>query len=521
MKRYLVSASEMKRYDQNTTDIFKVPSLLLMERAALVTVEELQRERGKRPCKVLIAAGQGNNGGDGLAVGRLLMQQGYQVTFVQIGDPAKQSEQTRQQREILEAYWACFYDRIEGSEYAIIIDALFGVGLSRNPEGIYAQTIHTINAIREKAHAYVCSIDIPSGIHSDTGAVMGCAVEADITVTYGFEKLGQILYPGAFLCGKLCCRDIGIQKESFAGMPPLWYCLEDAQDAPLQQRRADGNKGTFGKVLAIIGSSEICGAALLATKAVFRSGTGMVKVVTAAENRETLQQSVPEAMLLTYTEGETDSLEWREKLHRAFDWADCILIGPGIGTAQDAERLLQDSILNSDLPLVADADALNLLAGKKVLIETLQKQRERAVVLTPHLGEFARLCKVTIPEVKKGLLSYPRKLAEELCCTIVCKDARTVVVSHDKREGYLNITGNSGMATAGSGDVLAGMIAGILAQSGEADRAAVSGVLLHGIAGDLAAAKRTETSMMATDLSDHIQDVFKLASQAKEEADVL
>mgnify|MGYP002521922929 CR=1 FL=1 len=298
MKRYLVSASEMKRYDQNTTDIFKVPSLLLMERAALVTVEELQRERGKIPCKVLIVAGQGNNGGDGLAVGRLLMQQGYQVTFVQIGDPAKQSAQTRQQREILEAYGACFYDRIEGREYAIIIDALFGVGLSRNPEGVYAQAIHTINAIREKGHAWVCSIDIPSGIHSDTGEVMGCAVEADLTVTYGFEKLGQILYPGAFHCGRLCCRDIGILKESFAGTSPLWYCLENAQDAPLQSRRADGNKGTFGKVLAIVGNSEICGAALLAAKAVFRSGAGMVKVVTSAENRETLQQSVPEAMLL-------------------------------------------------------------------------------------------------------------------------------------------------------------------------------------------------------------------------------
>lgn len=510
MRRYLVSAAEMKQYDRNTTEHFGMPSLLLMERAALVTVEELCQERGSVPCRVLVAAGCGNNGGDGLAIGRLLLQRGYDVRFALFGEAGKRSRETAKQIEILTAYGADFDDKAEADEYDIIIDALFGVGLSRRLEGSYADAVHWMNAQKADRGTYLCSVDIPSGIHSDTGEVMGCAVEADLTVTYAYEKYGQILYPGCLYCGRLCCREIGIDERSFLGQPPLYTHLEHAADLHLPERRADGNKGTFGKVLVIAGNSRICGAALLAAQAVFRMGAGMVRVVTAVQNRETLQQCLPEAMLLVYEDGETGTEAWQKQLADAVGWADCILAGPGIGTDLQAEQLLTSCIRGNELPLVLDADALNLLATKEELRHMLKQQKERRVILTPHLAEFARLCRVETAEAKRGLLTYPQKLAEELSCTVVCKDARTVVVSWNERERYLNTTGNSGMATAGSGDVLAGMLAGLLVQMQDPHQAAVSGVFLHGIAGDLAAEKRTEASMTASDIIEQIQEGYRL-----------
>ena len=191
MRQYLVTACEMKRYDGNTTEKYQIPSLVLMERAALVTTEELQRARGTAPCRVLVVAGGGNNGGDGLAVGRLLMLQGYDVTFVLLAHESRCSAQTVKQTGILREYQARIFSTIQDGEYDIVIDAIFGIGLSRPAEGIYAEAVAWIN----RSGAYVCSVDIPSGIRADTGEIMGCAVRADLTVTYGFLKIGQILYP--------------------------------------------------------------------------------------------------------------------------------------------------------------------------------------------------------------------------------------------------------------------------------------------------------------------------------------
>lgn len=516
MKRYLLTASKMKQYDTNTIQEFKMPSLLLMERAALSTVEELQKERGNRPCRVLVVSGCGNNGGDGLAIGRLLMLQGYAVDFVLLGSLDRQSVETRKQTEILTAYGASFFDRIEGIEYSIIVDAIFGIGLTREVSGEYRDAVEQIN----RSKAYVCSVDIPSGINADDGAVMGCAVKADLTVTYGFYKIGQMLYPGTEYCGRIVCRDIGIDERSFLGESPVWYTYDKTAGIPMPKRRADGNKGTFGKVLIIAGSSTICGAAMLCARSCFRIGAGMVKVVTAQENREALQQCVPEAMLTIYREDMTD--EERRVFDKALEedmaWADCILIGPGTGTKKTAMRMLERCIEESGLPLVIDADGLNLLAADKGLQKNLSERagKERPVILTPHMGEFARLYGCDTKQAKENITDYPQKLADRLRCTVVCKDARTVVAGYDMKEQYLNITGNAGMATAGSGDVLAGMAAGLLAQGKEAGTAAVAGVFLHGMAGDLAAKRKTEYSLMATDIIEEIENAVMEANDRTE-----
>jgi NAD(P)H-hydrate epimerase len=360
-------------------------------------------------------------------------------------------------------------------------------------------------------------VDIPSGISADNGNILGCAVQADMTVTYGFYKLGHMLYPGTSCCGKKVCREMGINQHSFLGDAPVWYTLENADQDTLEGRELlpvrshDGNKGTFGKVLAIAGSAQACGAAILSARSAFRMGVGMVKVVTAEENRETFLGAVPESMLLTYDEketgqGEAFDSEFETSLRESLDWADALLIGPGIGMGEQAKKLLAFCLKHSSLPTVIDADGLNLLARDKTLQRMIDQygQNGRRFILTPHLGEFSRLYECSIAETKEHLLEYPAELAKRLHAVIVCKDARTVTAAPEEKELYLNTTGNDGMATAGSGDVLAGMITGLLAQGMEAREAAVCGVYLHGAAGDLAAEDKTRRSMMASDIIDQI-----------------
>lgn len=520
MEQYIVTASEMKRCDNNTIEKYLIPSLLLMERAALVTVEEIERVRGLCPSRVLVAAGCGNNGGDGLAIGRLLMLKGYEVTCVLLGDEKKCTEETARQINILGAYGMQIFSTIQDREYDIVIDAILGIGITRPAEGVCRDAIEWING----CGAYVCSVDIPSGIRTDTGEVMGCAVHADMTVTYGFRKMGHVLYPGAGHVGILVCRRMGIDEHSFLGAEPYWFTHIGSDSKVLPVRRPDGNKGSFGKALMIVGSDKIAGAAMMAAKSAFRMGTGMIKIVTAEENREALLQFVPEAMLLTYHGDaisedsmldEADAV-FMQELKEAEAWADCILIGPGIGMGKRAYNLLRFSISESKLPLVVDADALNLMAQHIEMQEAVADcgRQGRTIILTPHLGEFAKLYGSSVAEVRDHITEYPIDLSNRLHCVVVCKDARTVVVWHGEERGYINTTGNAGMATAGSGDVLAGMIAALVAQKMTGTDAAVSGVYLHGIAGDLAAERETEISMTATDIIDRIRDVIQMQQEA-------
>lgn len=512
MKEYLVTASQMKQYDRNTIAFHHMPSLLLMERAALVTVEALQKSLGSEPGRVVVVSGCGNNGGDGLAVGRLLMLAGYSVEFVLLGEAEDCSEETKSQLEILKSYGARIFGRIAEATYDmdIVIDAVFGVGLSRPVAGRYAQAVDWIN----EQEAFVCSIDIPSGIQADTGEILGCAVQADLTVTYGFYKLGQMLYPGAGYCGHLVRGQIGIDEQSFLGSEPVWYTFQGIQKGLVPERVPDGNKGTFGKALVVAGSRQMGGAAMLAAKSTFSTGAGMVKVVTDKANRDAVLQYVPEAMLLPHdsTVDETEGGQGqRQDFWKAFEeavsWADCILIGPGIGQDTMAKRLLAFCIEESRLPLVIDADGLNLLAANKALQACLVEQNGhgRDIVLTPHLGEFARLYGCETSQCKTHLTQYPHLLAGRLCCTVVCKDARTVVAQAGSGKCYLNTTGNAGMAAAGSGDVLAGMVTGLVAQGMNGYQAAITGVYLHGLAGDYAAKDGTQEAMTATDIIAHVK----------------
>ena len=489
--KYLVTSQEMKQYDKNTIEYLGIPGPVLMERAALAA-EDFLKERFdavKERTKVLIFAGMGNNGGDGLALARLLAADGYTVAVRLTGDPGKTTDQWNGQWRSLQHFPVKTDSNTPADEYNVIVDALFGVGLSRPVEGIYADAVKEMNA----AKGFKLALDVPSGICSDTGRVLGCAFRADATITFGFCKRGLVMYPGVDYAGQIRIANVGIGPESFLEQCPEMYTLEMGGWC-LPVRDASGNKGTFGKALLIAGSNGMAGAAILAARAAYRTGSGMVKVITAEENRQILQQGIPEALYGSC-----------RQLSESLEWADVIAIGPGIGKEEQAVQCLKTVVEKSRKPLVLDADALNLLAedNMKMLSEQLREQGSegRTIILTPHVGELSRLLSCSIPECKENLPGCARALAEQFHGVAVAKDARSIVCK-EQGEFYLNTTGNSGMATAGSGDVLTGVITGLLAQGMEAFPAAVNGVYLHGLAGELAAKRYTEYGVMAGDIAD-------------------
>ncbi|MCM1101423.1 MAG: NAD(P)H-hydrate dehydratase [Clostridium sp.] len=514
--KYVVTAEEMRRYDTDTMERIGIPGMTLMERAALAArdaaLKALRRQDpsqtdGKYRGSAWILAGMGNNGGDGLALARLLAEAGLSVDIRCVGDASKASEQWTQQRHILEHYRVRFCDAPVLREYTVLIDALFGVGLSREVTGIYADAIREFNELS----GYKLALDIPSGISSDTGAVLGQAVRADATVTFGFIKRGLILYPGCGYAGTVQVADIGITERSFRGRKPEMFCISDARDAAdwIPPRPAAGNKGTFGKVLLVAGGRGMAGAAILGAQAAYRAGAGMVKVLTDESNRIAVQTAVPEALYGT----------WEELLESA-DWADVIAIGPGLGRGEDAYACLERVLTQTRKPLLIDADGLNLLAESNKMQEILAA-RESGVILTPHVGELSQLTGLSVLRLKEDLWRYGTALAHKLHAVVAAKDARTFVCGEESPV-YVNTSGNDGMATAGSGDVLTGLIAGLWAQriagegtgeDAEENRAsgnqiadvfaaACAGVWLHGAAGDAAARERGRHGCMAGDLAD-------------------
>lgn len=522
--RYLVTAEEMRRYDSNTIERIGIPGMVLMERAALAArdavfgmlKEKMQGEHPNETHTVLILAGVGNNGGDGLALARLLVEEGFSVTVWCVGDEEKASSQWKQQRHILNHYKISFVKEPVSPRYSVLVDALFGVGLSREVTGIYAKAIERFNS----TEGLRLALDMPSGICSDTGRVLGCAVKADQTVTFGYGKRGLYLHPGCGYAGEIHVADIGIEENSFFGENPGMFCL-DKEDirGRLPVRLSDGNKGTFGKVLLIAGSEGMAGAAVLSAKAAYRVGAGMVKVLTDESNRIILQETVPEALYGTYTD-----------MEESLAWADVIAIGPGLGKASEAYHALERVIAGSDKPLLIDADGLNLLAEHKNLQRLLADstamgmrkarsgadtvlEKRRQVILTPHVGEFARLTGLSVVQLKEKPWEHGMELAERLHVTVVAKDARTFICETGQPV-CMNIHGNSGMATAGSGDVLSGIVAGLWAQNRACEDGfgtACLGVCIHAAAGDMAADAKGEHGCMAGDMAEAVGAVIKEA----------
>lgn len=494
--RYLVDSEQMKRCDKNTMEQFKMPSLVLMERAALAAVKEL--EDGSFDLhRVLVVCGSGNNGGDGFAIARLLHLAGRTVDVFFAGKPGSLTEEAQIQKNICENYGVNVGSNFKAAEYTSIVDALFGVGLSRNVEGRYARLIEEINASGEK----VLSVDIPSGISADTGCVMGTAVRAYRTVAFAFEKLGQVFYPGREYCGQLVLADIGITQEAFMGELPLSFTWE-AKDLPglLPKRDPKANKGTYGKAFLAAGSRDMAGAAYLAAKAAYKTGTGLVRIYGEECNRNILQTLLPEALYTSYSEEEA-----LLRLQETAGWPTAVGIGPGLSVSPEKLELLRAILNLFKLPTVLDADALNLLSRNMDLLAG----HTQPLILTPHVGEMMRLTGLGKEEIKADLPGICRDFAKHWDVICVLKDAVTVV--SDGRRVYINTSGNDGMATGGSGDVLCGIILGLLAQGVLPFEAASAGVYLHGLAGDAARKKYGPQGMLAGNILDSLPEVLKAA----------
>ena len=352
--RYLLSGQEMKAWDQNTIQKFHMPAMVLMERAALKTVEIMKQE-GFDVSNVLVLSGTGNNGGDGVAIARLLFLEGSEVTVFMPGDRSRITNETKSQLAMAESYGIRTDTIFKEKPYTVIVDALFGIGLTREIDGNLKGALEEVEDFSEKRKVPVVAVDMPSGIHSDTGAIMGAALKAALTVTFGEKKLGQVLYPGTEFCGKCVAAEIGITKESLIEIPRgFTYGKEDLRRLP--KRAPGGNKGTFGKLLVIAGSRQMCGAAYLSAMAAFRMGVGMVRIYTDAANRNALAARLPEAIV---TVCEEDFSELKD----CMDWADGVVFGPGIGTNKCSKMLFGEVMKllpEKKLPCVMDADALNL-----------------------------------------------------------------------------------------------------------------------------------------------------------------
>ncbi len=493
--QYILTGTEMQLCDANTTAHYKMPSIVLMERAAFAFVEEL-KQRQIDTGHTLILCGSGNNGGDGMAVARLLALDGQKVTVVYAGNPAHATEQNSQQRQILEAYGILIHEDVPEGDYSLVIDAVFGVGLSRPVEGSYAALLAKANEMG----GIKVALDIASGVNADDGQVLGEGFHADLTFTFAFLKRGQLLYPGSEYSGSVVCLPMGIDEHGFLEQKPPMAALEQTDLKLLPRRRAYSNKGTYGKLLLIAGSVGMAGAAVLAARAAYAAGCGYVRVVTPSENRVILQTAVPEAVLTFYDADHTDDLPWEE----LFAWADGIVAGPGLGTSDTALMLMRRVLSQKHLPLVLDADALNLLARHRELLLGMPKQ----TIVTPHLGEMARLARTTVDEIQKALADTASWFAEEYRAVCVLKDARTITALP---EGglYINCSGNDGMAVAGSGDVLSGIIGSLLVQKLPASMAAPLGVYVHGMAGDLMAVKIGKAGLAASDLVEGVKMLAK------------
>jgi len=539
----------MKAIDQYTIQTIGIPSLVLMERAAAAVAEAAEEEAGsllgcgqaaslgvsqavsqpaslgtsqsvsqgagqsvsqrvgqaasqadRDSISIWAVCGTGNNGADGVAAARMLHNKGYQVTVILAGDQTRVTEEFRIQRQIAERLnmqlveWKDFLP----GRCDILIDAVFGVGLTRDVEGEYREVVEMMNQARAKR---VIAVDMPSGIHSDTGQIMGCAIKAHRTITFGYEKMGSVLYPGRLWCGRTKVCDIGFPPVSLAqaGDTACTYGPEDLERIP--PRAEYGNKGTFGKVLVAAGSPDMGGAAYLSAKAAYGMGAGLVKVMTARENRQMIQELLPEAILCTYEMdlAQQDPESFHSMIERECAWADVIVLGPGIGQSVSAKQMVREFLMNAYVPVVLDADGLNVIASQPELTQYFTEN----IIITPHLGEMSRLTGKTVDQIQKSLVKTAQEYSTVYGIQCVLKDAATVVTGRDG-QCYINSSGNSAMAKAGSGDVLTGTIAGLLALGMEPWDGAALGVYLHGIAGDRVQERKGPHGLLAGELAQEI-----------------
>jgi len=483
----LVTAAQMRELDRRTIQDLGVPSLVLMENAGRGTYRVLRREFPDLSGPVVVLAGRGNNGGDGFVVARYLANDGFPVTVFLLAARDQVQGDALVNLQILEKMGVeveevLGVDRLNAvvhrmSRAELVVDALLGTGLNSPVRGLLAQLIGKVNQARPK----VVAVDIPSGLSADTGEPLGTAVEAEVTVTYGFPKLGQIVPPGRDLVGRLWQVDISIPPSMARDLKTE---LAEAFEmrALMPSRPFGSHKGTFGHLVVVAGSVGKTGAATLSSEAALVTGAGLVTTAVPASLNDILEVKLTEAMTLPLPEaGETRALGEMAlaPLNDFLEGKTALALGPGLGTHPETQHLIRALVRDCPLPAVVDADGLNALAGHLEIFQGAAGPR----ILTPHPGEMARLVGATPREVQSRRLETAREVATAHKVWVVLKGPQTVVAHPDGRLS-LNPTGNPSLASGGTGDVLTGIIGGFLAQRLAPWDAARLGVYLHGLTAD-------------------------------------
>lgn len=496
----VATAEEMRHIDKRAIEKYGIPGIVLMEHAAeQVTDRCISYLETRQQAITAVFCGTGNNGGDGFAIARMLLQKGYEVHVIVAGEEAKIKGDARTNLDCIKGMSIPIFTLEEVSrkcfkQYSLAVDAVLGTGMAGEIRGAGREAVRIINSME----AYCISVDIPSGICSDTGRVLGEAVKADETVTFVLPKRGLLLYPGTEYTGRLSIADIGMPKEAVLEEGILYHMLTPEEAAAMLPKRIPrSNKGSFGKVFALAGSETMLGAAYLTCKSAYRTGAGLVYACLPEKSIPIMQGLLPEAVEIPVTEARKS---WKQ--------ASAIVMGPGLGTGKEAGKLVYDGLKQIAAPMVLDADGLNIVSGH---LEWLS-DKQGGCIVTPHPGEMGRLTGRPVSEILDHITETACQFANAFNVITVLKDARTVIAHPDGRM-YINTTGCAAMAKGGSGDVLSGVIGGLLAQGKEPFDAAVLGVYLHGLAGMLAAEKIGGYGVLAGEIADQIpQAIVKTAS---------
>ncbi|MBN1866571.1 NAD(P)H-hydrate dehydratase [Candidatus Sumerlaeota bacterium] len=506
----LVTAAQMREIDRIAIQERGVPGLELMERAGRCVADVVTQVH--RPGCVGIVTGKGNNAGDGLVVARLLAESGTRIRLLLLTLRENLSEAGRENFDKLSPQVE-IVDREQVPNMAqvladcdILVDAILGTGIEGPVRGTFGEAIALMNGLGKP----IVAIDIPSGLHADTGLAEGACVRATDTVTMGLPKLGLVTNDGAEMCGNIHVADIGF-PDDLTQDPEIKTHLIGLGDAAgaLPRRPISGHKGTFGSLLVIAGSHGMSGAAYLTAATALQSGTGLVYSAFPERVVDMLSSRLIEAVKVPVATAKGDHLTqdaW-ETLEPYLQKADAVALGPGIGTDEETARLV-DELVCQDLPMVIDADALNCL-GQKALYLT---ERAAPTVLTPHPGEMGRLLGIATSEVQGDRIGTATRLAREAKVVVLLKGAQTAIAHPDGR-CYLNPISNTGLAKGGSGDVLTGLIGGLLAQGCPALEAACAGAYLHGLAGNRARAEIGARGMTAGDVLNRIPAVLRMAEE--------
>jgi NAD(P)H-hydrate epimerase len=510
----VVTASEMRELDSRAVAECGIPSLLLMENAGAETVRELlDAFPNAAGSGVLVLCGRGNNGGDGFVIARRLLGRGVSVRTILLARRDEIRGDARVNLDILEKLGAApvevgadgglsvVQDAIESAD--LVVDALLGTGAQGPARGSVADTIDCVN----RSGRPVVSVDIPSGLGADQPDVPGLAVRAVLTVTFALPKRSLVLFPAAAHAGAVRVVDIGIPRRLWEDAPPGVGLLEAADVAPaFPVRPAAAHKGTFGHVLVVAGSAGKTGAAALAALGALRVGAGLVTLAVPASLQDILEAKLTETMTVAVPETEARTIA-RDALDALLDLArgkDAVAIGPGLGMHPSTHALVRELVARLPVPVVVDADGINALAGADDCLRRAAGPR----VLTPHPGECSRLVGLPADAVLRDRIPLVQRTAADLRATLVLKTARTLV-GHPTGGVAVVPTGNPGMGTGGAGDVLTGLIAGMIARGVEPLLAARAGAYVHGLAGDLAAEHLGQEAMIAGDLLEWLPEAIR------------